>query len=310
MSPQDRTSKNHPSRRQFIEGAALGAAAVMLSGLDTPARAAPASRFKIVGFSKPFAHLNFEDTADLVADVGWDGIECGVRKKAGHIAPEKVEEDLPKMVEALKKRGKDVTLVTTEITKLDPLAEKVLRTTAKLGVKKYRFGFSRYSKDKPLHETLREVGAGLKDLAALNRELGLQGGWQNHSGGDYVGGPVWDLWTVIKDLDPKHVGICFDIAHATVEGGMSWPIQARLMEPFYVSVFLKDCRWQKTDKGWQPEWCYFGEGIVQRSFLTKLKESSFDGPLSQHHEYKHLGTGAELVANLKKDLVTLRDWLK
>jgi sugar phosphate isomerase/epimerase len=294
------------SRRQFVTTAALGALAATQ---PLPAFAQTAPRFKIIAFSKPFQDLNFEDTADLVADIGWDGIECGVRSKAGHIAPERVEEDLPKMVEALKKRGKEVTIVTTEITKVDPLAEKVLRTTAKLGIKKYRLGFSKYTKDQPVPETLREVGAGLKDLSALNRELGLQGGWQNHSGADYVGAPIWDVWTMIKDLDPATMGICFDIGHATLEGGLSWPIQARLMEPFYVAVYLKDFRWEKTEKGWQPLWCNFGEGSVQKNFLTNLKKSAFAGPLSQHHEYKTLGTGQEMIANMKKDLATLREWL-
>lgn len=295
----------HPTRRQFLATTALAAAAVA-----TPrAFAAADSRFKIIAFSKPFAALNYDDTADLVADVGWDGIECPVRAKAGQIAPEKVEEELPKMVEALKKRGKEVTIVTTEITKLDPLAEKILRTMAKLGIRKYRFGFEKYAKDKPVPDTVREVGAQLKDLAALNKELGLQGGWQNHSGADYVGAPIWDLWTMIRDLDPRHIGICFDIGHATLEGGLSWPIQARLMEPYYVAVFLKDFRWQKTEKGWQPDWCNFGEGTVQKSFLANLKKSAFPGPLCQHHEYKTLGTGAEMVANMKKDLATLREWL-
>lgn len=295
------------SRREFITKTALASA--LAAGGSLPAFAQAPSRFKIIAFSKPFADLSFDDTADLVADIGWDGIECGVRKKAGHIAPEKVEDDLPKMVEALKKRGKEVTIVTTEITKVDPLAEKVLRTTAKLGIKKYRLGFEKYAKDKPVTETLREVGAALKDLAALNRELGLQGGWQNHSGADYVGAPIWDLWSIIKDLDPKAMGICFDIGHATLEGGLSWPIQARLMEPFYVAVFLKDFRWERTEKGWQPLWCHFGEGTVQKSFLTNLKKSAFEGPLCQHHEYKSLGTGKEMVANMKKDLDALRDWL-
>src|SRR5882757_6265183 len=205
------------TRRQFVTRTALATALTAAAPFDALAQAAP--RFKIIAFSKPFAELNFEDTADLVADIGWDGIECPVRAKAGQIAPERVEEDLPKMVEALKKRGKEVTTVTTEITKIDPLAERVLRTTAKLGIKKYRLGFEKYTKDKPVPDTLRDVGGALKDLAALNRELGLQGRWQNHSGADYVGAPIWDIWTMIKDLDPKAIGICFDIGHATLEGG-------------------------------------------------------------------------------------------
>ena len=295
------------SRREFAKQSALAAAALAAS--VSSVAAAPVNPWKIIAFSKPFDRLSPDDTADLIADVGWDGIECGVRAKAGHIAPERVEEDLPKMVEALKKRGKTVEIVTTEITKLDPLAEKILRTCAKLGIKKYRFGFSKYAKDKPISDTVRETGAALKDLAAFNAEAGVQGGWQNHSGADYVGAPIWDLWTMLRDLDPKHIGMCFDIGHATLEGGLSWPIQARLMEPWYAAVYLKDFQWQKTEKGWQPLWCSFGEGTVQRSFLTNLKASKFDGPLSQHHEYKALGTGAEMIANMKKDLAKLREWL-
>jgi len=295
------------TRRQFVQTTALAAALAATRPLTQAAPAA--SVWKIIAFSKPFAQLSPDDTADLVADIGWDGIECPVRAKSGQIAPERVEEDLPKMVEALKKRGKEVTIVTTEITKVDPLAEKVLRTCAKLGIKKYRLGFTKYAKDKPVAETVRELGAALKDLAALNAELGIQGGWQNHSGADYVGAPLWDLWTALKDLDPKHIGVCFDIGHATLEGGLSWPVQARLMEPYYVAVFLKDFYWEKGAKGWAPSWCPFGEGMVPKNFLTNLKKTAFTGPLCQHHEYKSLGAGPEMIAHMKKDLATLREWL-
>jgi sugar phosphate isomerase/epimerase len=297
------------SRRQFVSQAVGAAAAVAAAAAFPAATLAAPSRYPIIAFSKPFRKLGPEETADLVADVGWDGIECPVRSKDGHITPERVEEDLPKMVEALQKRGKAVTMITTEITKLDAAGEKVLRTAAKLGIKKYRLGFARYTKDKPVPQTVAEQGAALKDIAAFNGQLGLQAGWQNHSGADYVGAPVWDIWTMIKDLPTEQIGVCFDIGHATLEGGLSWPIQARLMEPRYAVVYVKDFRWEKTDKGWKDRWCRLGEGMVHRSFFDTLKKSSYAGPISQHHEYPDLGTGAAMVADFKKDLATLKEWL-
>jgi sugar phosphate isomerase/epimerase len=303
IKPAHRTN-----RRQFFERSALATAtAVLAASRDTCAQER-AARFKIIGFTKPFANLSADETADLVAKVGWDGVDCPVRSKAGQIAPERVEDELPKLVEALKKHGKELPIITTEIVKVDLLAEKVLRTAARLGIKKYRLGFVHYAKNRPIPETLRDFGAALQDIAGLNRDLGLQGGYQNHSGANYVGAPIWDVWTVIKALPPEHIGMCFDIAHATIEGGLSWPIEARLMEPFFVAVFLKDFRWEQTAKGWQPQWCNFGAGAVEKSFLTNLKKSSFTGPLCQHHEYPH-GIGAEMIANFKRDLDTLRKWL-
>jgi L-ribulose-5-phosphate 3-epimerase len=306
------------SRRDFLTaGAAASAFALSASGAFAAekkqaakkAGTPPKKNYKIIAFSKPFADMSPDETADLVVEIGWDGIECAVRAKSTHIQPERVEEDLPKMVAALKKRGKEVTLVTTDITQLNPLGEKVLRTVAKLGIKKYRLGFTKYVKDKHPSQVVAETGAALKDIAALNQQLGLQSGWQNHSGVDYVGASIWDLWVAMKGLDPKHMGVCFDIGHATLEGGLSWPTQARLIESNLVAVFCKDFYWEKGAKGWAPNWCNFGAGSVSKSYFDWLRTTNFDGPLSQHHEYKTLGTGKEMIANFKQDLAALKAML-
>ncbi len=50
--------------------------------------------------------------------------------------------------------------------------------------------------------------------------------------------------------------------------------------------------------------------MVQKSFFDWLKTTGFSGPISQHHEYGGLGTGPAMVAQLKRDLARLREWLK
>ncbi|MEW6302745.1 MAG: sugar phosphate isomerase/epimerase family protein [Verrucomicrobiota bacterium] len=295
------------SRREFLACTALATAALAAPGVAPAAPGKPAN--KIIAFSKPFQTLSYSDAADLVADVGWDGIECPVRAK-GQIEPAKAEDELPKLVEALKKRNLELSIMTTDIRNAAaPLTQKVLRTASKLGIKRYRLTFWKYDTSKPLPPQLNEIRAELRDLAALNKELGLQAGFQNHSGANYVGAPVWDVYHMIEDLDPKHMGFCFDIGHATLEGGMSWPIEARLVEPRLTAVYVKDFYWNKTDKGWVAKWCPLGDGMVNKNFFKTLQTMGYTGPISQHHEYKELGTGKEMMANFKKDLAVLKQWV-
>ena len=301
------TTGRDVTRRGFL--AAVGAGAAAAGSAPVPGRE-PVARNPIIGFTKPFADRSFAETADLVAEVGWDGVEVAVRPgKSTHIAPERVADDLPRLVEELRRRDRELSLVTTGVVRVDESAEQVLRTVAAVGCRRVRLGFVRYPPGVPPAKLLAECRGPFGEIAALCRELGLQAGYQNHSGADFFGAPVWDLWDVIRDLDPAHIGACFDIGHATVEGGMAWPLHARLMADRLVAVFVKDFAWERTPAGQRASWCPLGEGVVDRSFFTWLRGTGYAGPISQHHEYPGLGAGAEMVAAFKRDLAVLRDWL-
>ena len=73
-------------------------------------------------------------------------------------------------------------------------------------------------------------------------------------------------------------------------------------------MFVKDFLWQNGPKGWRPEWCPLGEGMVPTEFFKTLKESGYAGLLSQHFEYK-VGQGAAMIQAMKKDFARLRQWL-
>jgi sugar phosphate isomerase/epimerase len=299
------------SRRRFLASSAVGVLAGTAGGRAVAATPPAARSYPLIGFTKPFADLSFDATADLVAEVGWDGVEVAVREGSStHIAPARVEEDLPRMVEALGKRAKQLAIVTTSVVALDSAGERVLKATAAAGIPRVRLGFLKYPQDGDPAKRVADLHAALADVAAACRDLGLQAGYQNHSGAGYVGAAVWDLHEALADLDPKHVGGCFDIAHATVEGGLAWPLHARLMADHLVAVFCKDFFWERNDAGQKLRWCPLGEGVVQKSFFDWLKTTGFSGPISQHHEYGGLGTGPEMVAQLKRDLARLREWLE
>ena len=299
----------HLTRRRFIATSTLAACGGLRSRPLAASSPSPERRF--LGFSKPFLHLDPTATADLVSEVGWDGIDCPVRATLTHIRPERIADDLPPLIEALKRKGKTVDIVTTDIVRLDARSEGILRTLAKLGIGTYRLGFVRYRKDRPPEETLREFSAALRDLAALNRELGLRGGYQNHSGSDYVGATTWELWQAINELDPVTIGLCFDIGQTMVEGGLSWPTQTRLLRSRWFALQVKDFIWDpRTAKGWDAVWVPLGHGRVSQEVLHQIGGADFAGPVVQHHEHLKPRTPvAELLPALKQEFTTLRAWL-
>jgi len=303
----DRGATLQFSRRRFITRTAVSG--LGLASFGAPilhGQQSPAKRFKIVGFTKPFQNLSFDDTADLVAEIGWDGIECPVRAN-GQILPERVEEDLPRMVEALRKRNLELAVLATDVVSTaQPMTRKVLAAARASGIRHYRLGFMHYRADSPIPRQLEEIRARLRDLAALNQELGLCGGIQNHSGRDNVGAPVWDVCELVKGLDPRHLGVFLDIGHATLEGGLAWPLHVRVTQPHWGAIYVKDFAWQKSADGWKARWCPLGEGMVRPEFFQTLVRSSFSGVICQHCEYD---LGKDRRESMRKDLRTLKQQL-
>ena len=88
------------TRRDFF---ALGAAGLVVRPSMVAQCAAERAVREICVFSKPLQHLGFKQLAAEVSRMGFDGIEAPVRP-GGHIEPERVPEELPRLIEALRER--------------------------------------------------------------------------------------------------------------------------------------------------------------------------------------------------------------
>ncbi|MEM9018627.1 MAG: sugar phosphate isomerase/epimerase family protein, partial [Verrucomicrobiota bacterium] len=260
-------------------------------------------------FTKPLQHLSYEEMAAAVAKIGFNGVEAPVRPN-GHVLPEKVEEDLPKMVEALKSEGLNLTVLTSGINEVseEQRTETVLKTAADLGVKRFRMAYYKYDLDKPIAPQIDEFRPKLKDLIGLTNELGIKPIYQNHSGRNYFGGPIWDLAAVFDDYDPADIGIAFDIGHATVEGAKAWPLNFARVRDYVDTVYVKEPGWENNKLKWGP----VGEGSVDKAFFSQLQKSKFKGPISLHVEYlghKDPKMIPTILGAMEKDFATLRSLL-
>jgi len=283
-------------RRQFIRRSSLSLAGASLCGaLAFRGAAAQAARCQIAFFEKPLQSLTAAELADVLAALGFDGVEATIRQ-GGRISPERAADELPAYVAALARRELRILVMATSINRADqPHAEATLRAAAKLGVKTYRLAGLKYDLKKPVRAQLDALKPQFRDLAALNRELGITAVYQNHAGSTNIGGPIWDLEHLMAEFDPKEIAVAYDIRHAMVEGSSAWSVSFKMIRPRIRAVYVKDFVFEKGRAKNVP----MGEGIVGDKFYQTLKQSGYTGPVSIHSPY--------IRAKNRKDALAARD---
>ncbi|MFD2255059.1 sugar phosphate isomerase/epimerase family protein [Luteolibacter algae] len=297
------------NRRSFLGTTTLTGLGLSVSGLlaDESAQEEKTAR-QIAVFTKYFEHLDYADLAEKIAPLGVSGLEAPLRKK-GHIEPEEMTKELPAFNAALAKKNLEVIIMASSINAVDArgLAEEQLRLAARLGIKRYRLEHLKYDLSKPLAPQIANFKSQLSDLAALNKACGIQGLYQNHRGNNFVGAPIWDMVDILSDIDPAHLGMAFDFAHAAVEGSNAWEINFRRALPHIGAVFFKD--YKVTGKKWSA--CPLGEGMVNPKagkLVSRMLPTNI--PASIHIEYI---SGEDVVDRsveaMRHDFATLQKWL-
>jgi len=283
-------SSNNQTRRKFI-GNVMGAGIAVSLGKFNPAlnnlENEKSNPQQVMVFSKQLEWIkDRNELCELVSKIGFDGFELTVRPK-GYVIPERVEEDLPLMAEAAEKAGIKIIMIATRITDpRDPIAERTLKTANQLGIKMYRMGGLQYDESKSIEKNLAEFKAILKDLSQLNKEYHIHGAYQNHAGSNRVSASIWDLWYLLKDLDPKWMGCQYDTRHSQLEGGSWWPIGLQLIHPFIKTTVVKDFKWIEQNNRKKVQNCPIGTGEVDfESYFKLVKKLNITGPISLHFPY-------------------------
>lgn len=244
-------------------------------------------------FSKHLAGLPMAEVAFRLRDMGVGAIDLTVRP-GGHVEPEEVADALPAAVSELEAGGVRVGMLTTSITDPGhPVTEAILRTASELGIRYYKIGYFMYPEFGSLRKVRAEATAKMSDLAEMNGEFGICGGYHNHSD-NFLGASLWDIDFMLAGLNPAAIGLYFDPAHAVIEGGSKgWEMGLDLLRDRVVMLAVKDFRWVEAGHGYAGarrhavQFCPPEMGNVPwDSVWSRLRAIGFDGPVSFHSEYQ------------------------
>jgi hypothetical protein len=304
------------NRRAFLRDAATTtgaiAAGTALQASSLNARLV-SGQWPIAIFEKVFEGLTYDELADAIFQIGADGVEATIRPQ-GHIEPAVAADEVPKMAEAMAKRGKKIVIAATGITRADqPRTESLLATLKSVGITHYRTGYYRYDHRRPMKQQVAEFAAMAKDLAALNRTIGIQGLYQTHAGARYLGALGWDLAYLLDGIDPDALGAAIDLRHVRVDTGSSWKTAVQVLKPHVRSIYVKDAIWT-GDRADQLKDVPVDTGLVNKEMFDYVRSGLSSMPLCIHMEHmgyrvfeKHEVPGA--IEAHQKDIAALRRWM-
>ena len=236
-------------------------------------------------FSKHLQFLSIDEASKIAANLGFSGLDLTVRPK-GHVLPENINFDLPKAIVAIKKAGIKCDLITTAIESIEkPVDQKTIRIAAQEGVKFYRMNWYNYPPNKSMETALEQYRTQLNALSLFNKKHSIVGCYQNHAGVK-VGSSFWEIKHLLEEVDPNYFGTQYDIRHAIVDGGKSWPNGFRLLKDHIKTIVAKDFKWEWHNGKASLVNVPLGEGMVDfKRYFQMLKAANLCPPVSLHLEY-------------------------
>ena len=275
------------NRREFLGGCL---ATAVLPGLAAEKTVKP----EYHAFSRVFQFLKDPyRAADLLRSCGYDGVEWTVRRDGFLNSDAVTRTGMKRLKDAAEKAGiKAENIVVDFASGDDPRAEGIVQAAREAGFRSFRGSYFRYDRTKSHRQNFDVFRRGFDSLEALARKSGLRACYQNHSTYNKAvplfGSLVWDLASVVKDHDPKYIGIQYDPMHVRAEGGPSWDHTLGVLAPWIDIVCIKDFCFtlDKSGKDWKRVLVPAGKGIVDFAEVKRLMELEGVAPrYTVHYDY-------------------------
>jgi L-ribulose-5-phosphate 3-epimerase len=284
---------SNSSRREALTLLLSATASAYAQGAPpTPAKPVSRDQPNLALVSRHLQWTDAETGITVAKEAGFPAILWTVRRGA-HIQPPDVEKELPRVVKLTRAAGLETPMIITAIgDEGSGNGEAILATMQGLGIRLYRAGAQRYDYNAPVAPQYAAMQKKLAAVAKMNEKYETTAAFHTHAYADSIGGSAWDLWLLMKDLDPRYIGLNYDIGHVTAKGGNGWRESIRAVGPYLHSVSIKDFYWEKESNvppgqwPWRTRFVPPGQGMVNfPDFFRYLQSINFQGPLENYFEY-------------------------
>lgn len=214
-----------------------------------PAPAPPTRKLIMDCYTRNLQWLRDHDQiAEAAIEMTCGGVQPTVQNYPGHIDPAKVATELPAFVKTMQKHGLRVKQIRggNQTTADAPNLEAMVATMGQLGVTHYWCGNDNYDFTKPILPQLDAIKKKVEGFVRLNQKHGTTLMYHTRAGANSVGSVVWDLLYVLKDFDPKFVGLHWDTGHMSHHGSNMWELLMRSAGPYVAAVSWKDRTWEQN----------------------------------------------------------------
>lgn len=232
-------------------------------------------------FTKPWKSSSLEALADLVAGLGFHGIELPVRP-GFQVEPHTILDALPAAQAVFASRGLKIVSIASDLNEATiracaeakvPIIRVMLRIDLSLG---YRASVAAFQKE-------------VERLTPMLRESGIVVGLQNHAG-DFVGSAI-GLMDALAPLDPLCAQAVLDLAHTSIAGEPE-PIALDIALSRLAMVNLKNAIFRlETEsvdgvKTWKRHWTAAKGGITSWGLaVASMRKRNYEGPICLTAEY-------------------------
>jgi len=253
-------------RRQFLQGslgvtiaapllaelaAAQGPPAAPVSQAPPPnPYPAPAITRKLI-LDANTRTLQWMRSADEVAKAAIEltcgGVCVNINSYPAHVDPAKVKTELPAFVSRVRAAGLRVAQIKgPDLTNPDdPSVEAIVGTAAQAGCTHYTLGNFTYDPARPMMAQLDALKPRIEKFVRLNERHKMTLMFDTNPTPNAVGAVVWDLLYVVKDFDPKFVGLHWDTGNMALHGNAMWEILMRTAGPYVAGIGWRDREWQQ-----------------------------------------------------------------